>query len=254
MGIDHPDGTKKNILVDIDTTAQLNVNLAAQTLAAMVVDIISAERLDVNLAAQSLATLAVDIATQTLAAMKVNITAQTLSTLAVDIAAQTIAELAIKTTGTTKLAVDIATQTLTTLGINIKTQDLAQLVIKVAAQTVGIHDEPQWETLQGKDKDIAGSVATESAVEDSVVAYTVTAGKTLYITGISFKVGGGVYNWELRLTDGGTAIFYLGGSGGDSVEFVRPKAISAGVQVVIYGTHYAGAAKTMYATISGYEI
>ncbi len=182
-------------LADTDITAvsiaSIAVDIIAQTIAA----------LKINITAQDLAVLKTDIVAQTLAALKINITAQDLAALKMDITAQTLAALKMDITAQTlaALKIDIITQTLASLKINITAQDLASLVIQIgAAQTVSVNTFADWYSTQGAGKALAGS-RTNGGV---VITYTVTHGKTFYLTEWSCSgTASGVYELIVNSVD-----------------------------------------------------
>ncbi len=234
-----------SIAVDIiaQTIAALKINITAQDLASLKTDIV----------AQTLATLKMDITAQTLAALKMDITAQTLAALKVDITAQTLAA----------LKIDIITQTLAALKINITAQDLAQLVISISAQTVGVYLQPEWSAKVGVDKNFRTVGGNKAWGENASLDYVVTAGKTLYITGIAYgSVAAQAVNFDRFLYVKGfiynvTADAYLaeaGGVGGGNITFPKPLAIPGGETVRFMVYNYSDTTCTLAVTAWGYEV
>lgn len=207
----------------------------------------------VSIIAQAIADLAVDIVAQTIGNLAVDIAAQTLAALGVDITAQSVGN----------LAVDIAAQTLASLGINIKAQDLAELVIKISAQTIGLKIEAEWQTQQGNQKYFRASAANVASGTFTATNYTVTTGKTLYIT----HFGGGampvnaadfnkVFSVYLFLYNNTTAtqLVEMVKNIGGAATFPTPIKVPSG-EVFRYGLmSRSGFNIDQFVTAGGYEI
>ena len=171
----------------------------------------------------------------------------------VNIVAQTLAN----------LSVDIAAQTLEALGINITAQDLAELIIKINAQAVGIYIQPEWAGKEGIDKNFYGwddDLAYEAVI---YVAYTVPAGKQLYITALGLACyasvaanadanqmcRGFIYNQSTT-----TVLFAVGGNGGATIVLPKPIVIESGKTVWFVIANCANHTCDVFISASGYEV
>lgn len=204
-------------------------------------------QIPINITAQDLAELNVDIVAQTLGNLAVNIAAQTLATLGVNIKAQDLAS----------LAVDITTQTLAALKINITAQDLSELVINIAAQTVGVYLQPEWAAKTGVDKDLYGqNLNAASGTTFTLVDYTVTNGKKLYISHFGACVGAAEKSLLAWICSPNTITFLAitGGMVGVFASLNKPIVIAQNVHVYLRVTHNAGLATDIRGHIGGYEV
>ncbi len=159
------------------------------------------------------------------------------------------------------IAVDIAAQTLAEMSVNIIAQDLTELLINVVAQDVGIYLQPEWAALQGTDKTFTSASVNVAFLDATYVSYTVPAGKTLYITGLSFA--NRAYSQadadnnqlcECIIQDGATSVFYQGASGGGSISLSKPIVIAAGHTVTMYLYNAANHNTTCSLVVLGYEV
>ena len=108
----------------------------------------------------------------------VDIEAQTVDEIAVNIAAQTL--------GTIKA--DIIAQTVENLTVDLAAQTLEQLNINILQQGIGIYLQPTWAAKEGTDKDFEVVDTSLGYAGNIEVVYDVPAGKTLYMTDISFTI------------------------------------------------------------------
>ncbi len=174
-------------------------------------------------------------------------------TIPTSIIAQTIAQ----------LNVDIIAQTLAALDINITGQDLAELVINIAAQDVGIYLQPEWAALQGDDKNFSVGASNQTRGNGASASYTVTAGKTLYISGASFWIYANLaadsdknqmgLAWLYNNTD----LIYLatlGGNGGGGLSFPKPLVIPSEKEFKYFVLNRSNHNCDMYMSAWGYEI
>ena len=161
------------------------------------------------------------------------------------------------------VAIDIAAQTLSEMAVNITAQDLAQLVIKIAAQTVGVYLQPEWAALQGVDKNLAGLDASAIYGEALNVDYTVTAGKTLYITGVTcfiYALAAADYDHFLYVvlniinTTTTVVLGRLGGIGGCGIMYDKPLVILAGQVLRAQAINFSNITCVLGLTAWGYEI
>lgn len=185
--------------------------------------------------------------------VKADIIAQSIATLAIDIAAQTLAT----------LGVNIKAQDLAKLAINITAQDLAQLVISISAQTVGIYLQPEWAAKTGVDKNFFATGDNIAAGDGLLVSYTVTAGKTLYITqatcmGHAYAVANADLNQAVKLTIQkgalGPWLVSLGGWGGCGIALSKPMVFSAGENMRAYVYNQSNHAMNLQVAANGYEV
>jgi len=173
--------------------------------------------------------------------------------LAVNIVAQDLAQ----------IAVDIATQTLSNLSVNITAQDLAELVIKIAAQTVGIYLQPEWAATEGIDKNFYGEAANIASKSAGGGAYTVPAGKTLYLVGMTFFLYGAAAADRDLLQIGvgalinGTDNIWLatvGGNGGGNITFPKPIVLVGGKLLYYYCYNFSNHLANLGISTWGYEV
>ena len=159
------------------------------------------------------------------------------------------------------VAVDIVAQTLTTLGINITAQDLAELIIKINAQAVGIYLQPEWAAKTGIDKNFACENDNAAWAEVAYVSYSVPAGKTLFLSGLSFQtqvLTNTDYDHflyvQIAVTVAGTTIVTFAGLGGGSLTFPKPIVADATEEVILLVVNRANLSCKISATMWGYEI
>ena len=122
---------------------------------------------------------------------------------------------------------------------------------------------PEWAALEGTDWE-RGAGGDDKAFEDQVgVTYNVPAGRTLYITHVTFAcVANLAVSGDLNqmcycfLNDNTAATNHLriGGNGGGSVILSKPVVIPAGHQVGAYIVSYANHAVNMGVSAFGYEV
>jgi len=198
----------------------------------------------------------VDIQAQYLT-LDIDIVAQTVGDITVDIAAQSVGNIAVNiAAAAVTLNVAIASSAVT-LNVDIKAQTLTNLNIQINAQAVGVYLQPDWNVLQGTDKNETGSATVPDGDSAYVLDYTVTNGKTFYITqwGFSLNFNGAVVAHLYRLHVATyTRLALNGGSGGGSQSFTKPIAVVAGDHIKIGVTNFSAADATGYGSIGGYEI
>lgn len=146
------------------------------------------------------------------------------------------------------------------LDINIKSQTV-DITIDIEAQSVGIYLKADWSALQDEDKDFRATQANVADGASVYAEYTVTTGKTLYLTHIGVLVWG--YDAADReknqicaahISVAGTYKFEAGGNGGVVALFSKPIVGEAGQVVHMYGGNYSGHAANIVVTASGYEV
>jgi hypothetical protein len=183
--------------------------------------------------------------------LTVDIVAQTVGNIAIDIAAQTIGN----------ISVNIAASAVT-LNINIAAQ-AANVTIEINAQTVAVKLQPDWSSQQGQHKFFRVSGSNIATGVSAAANYTVTAGKTLFIT----HFGGSMYGTAAADRDKdqicymnimnnttATILAELGGHGGGGMVLPTPVKIPAG-EVFRYQTwNFSNHNCEVYLTAGGYEI
>lgn len=122
---------------------------------------------------------------------------------------------------------------------------------------------PAWAALVGNEKHLGGSQTNRAWSEYASFSYTVPAGKTLYVTEISWEISayieedadnnqfGSVWIWNHDTLNWD---WYQGSNGGDGVVFAIPKVYEAGVQITIYCYCLANHACSVAVNMSGFEV
>jgi hypothetical protein len=182
--------------------------------------------------------------------MPIDIQAQYMD-LAIDIVAQSIGY----------IQMDLAAQSIGNIAINIAGQ-IANVDISLQAQNIAIKSQGEWAPQEGQQKYWYGS-GTVAAPGVANVDYTVTEGKTLYITHLSFSCGA-TTQADRDLSQNGKAILYnyststwlvfLGGAGGGELNFTTPIKFTSGQVVRMIMQNVANHSMDMYANWGGYEI
>jgi hypothetical protein len=161
-----------------------------------------------------------------------------------------------------KAKIDIVAQTIGNLAVNIAGQ-IADLAINIAAQNVGIYLQPEWAAKVGVDKSFNWASLNLGEGLSASLPYTVTAGKTLYITQLSFYSHAvDVANADLNqmcmgyITDNDDAAnaWYQGGNGGGGVVFSKPMAFEGGHTVNFAVMNCSNHHTKSGVTASGYEV
>ena len=178
--------------------------------------------------------------------MPVDIQAQYL-TLDIDIVAQSVGN----------LTVDIAAASIGNIGIDIKAATIGNLTIDIEAQSVGMYLQPDWQVLQGTDKNLTGSATVTADSAAFVLDYTVTDGKTLYVCQWSANISYNVNVAALLYYRHGTTDYLLGAIGGPtgaSQSFSKPITVVAGDHIKVQVYNFDASNHTCYACVGGYEI
>jgi len=184
--------------------------------------------------------------------MPVDIQAQYI-TLDIDITAQSVGN----------ISIDIAAASVGNIGIDINAQSIGNITISIDAQNIGVQLQPDWQTLQGKQKYFRAFAVNQAYAEWATGNYEVPAGKTLYIT----HFGGSCYATAVADADkpqicrmqiwNSTDTEFLserGGNGGGSMVLVTPAKIIAGKNFRYQIQNLANHNCTFYITAGGYEI
>lgn len=160
------------------------------------------------------------------------------------------------------LKIDIVAQTIGNIAINIAGQ-INDVTINLTAQSIAIKSQGEWSAQQSQQKvvQVGGYLTSGGTVSQG---YTVTTGKTLYIT----DIGASLYACTLA-TDGdknqivriqlfdstvGQILFDSGGNGGLLGNLNSPFRVAAGhlIYIIIWNNSAHDANFTMY--WKGYEI
>ena len=142
------------------------------------------------------------------------------------------------------------------LDINIKSQEVT-INIDIDAQSVGVYLQPDWNVLQGTDKNITASKPLPDNTSVIILDYTVTAGKTFYVCQWGFSAFGNTGCWSALFyfhNEVSTDVALSGGMVGNSHSLSKPVAIAAGDRIVITNVQWSGEPLVGYAFIGGYEI
>jgi hypothetical protein len=206
-------------------------------------------------------TLKIDIVAQSVGNIGIDIKAQTIGNIAVNIAASAVTlNVAIQSSAVT-LNVNISSQT-GNININIAAQ-AGNVTIEVKAQTVAVKTQGEWSPQAGQQKYVTGSATIASFQGTSNVDYSVTSGKTLYITHLSFSCGASasanadlyqmgkllLYNYSTS-----TWLAVIGGNGGQSVSFPTPIKVLSTHVIRMIMQNYANHSLDMFCGWGGYEI
>jgi hypothetical protein len=199
--------------------------------------------LDIDIVAQSVGSIAIDIAAQSVGSLNVNLAA---SVVTMDVNIKSI-------TGGVTFNIGSVSGTVT-----VSVTGTAQ--IDIETQSVAIKNQAEWSAQAGEDKNFYEAYSEETT---GYISYTVTVGKTLYITQIGFAITGhdsadkdsnqmgwvAIYNATTETTK-----LEFGGNGGRIASLIRPIAIPAGQEVRFYW--YSGANHAVDGSISvgGYEV
>lgn len=127
----------------------------------------------------------------------------------------------------------------------------------------GLYPKPEWAAFEGRDKNFY-AVRNNAGINLSVsTAYTVPAGKTLFITSLSFMAAaaatadrdnnqmcmGWIYDFTLL-----TTLWSQGGNGGGSTPFNKPFVFTTGTRVIFQCTNHANHNCNLTIAANGYEI
>jgi len=278
MAHGRPDWTDWVQIAGSDITLDVSIQAAAVTVPMSIQS--QAVTLSVDISAQSVGNISVDIAAQTLAQLNMNIAA---SAVTIDVAIQSSAvTLNVQTAAGQHVDIDISAQSIGHINIDIAEQSVGNLNINIAAsavtitvsvtgtaqidietQSVGIYLQPDWQALQGTDKNFYFSGINYTWNDGGYVSYTVPAGKTLYLCGVSFAIMaaaaadydhflycmGSVINYTT-----GVFLAYSGFLAGGQLTFTKPLVFSAGQEVRISNYNYSNITCHLTCSGWGYEI
>ena len=256
MPQDHPDGTMPAIIVMADI--KVPVDMQGQTLT-----------LDINIKAAD-AKVGITInATDITGNIPIDIKAQTVGDIGIDIKAAT-AKVGITINAadvTGNIAVDIKAQTIGNINVNLAASTATVTVsvtgtaqIDIEAQSVGVYLQAEWSVLQGDAKSFvpSGAVATGEA---KYVEYTVPAGKTLYITLVTFSSRGSLAADRDKpqmviadIIDDAFTVFYEGSNGGGGLPLTTPLKCDAESDMYFRVTNWSNHDCNIAGIFRGYEI
>jgi len=189
--------------------------------------------LDIDIVAQSVGNLTIDIAAQSLGNLDINIAA---SAVTLNVAIQSSA---------VTLDVDITAQTIDNLKININAQD------------IGVYLQPEWSAKTGVDKNLTGVATISSGFLTTILEYTVTSGKTFYIStwGFNMLASAGIMAILTKVVDATeTVIFCSGGQTGNAHSLNKPITVPGGGKVRVKCEQFTGGDVMVRASVGGYEI
>ena len=138
----------------------------------------------------------------------------------------------------------------------------ATVSINIIAQNVGVYLQPEYAAKTGVDKNfVLNTIVLANA--DSYTSYTVTAGKTLYITQVAALGWAELYAlselqqhcavWLQNQTSGVLSI-QVGGNGGGWFSFGKPIKFTTGQIMRLYASNHANHSLNMTVQAWGYEI
>jgi hypothetical protein len=161
------------------------------------------------------------------------------------------------------IPMDIKAVSIGTISVDIAAQTVGNVTISVAAQVVGVYLQPEWAAKEGQDKNFQATATGKSWGGQAIATYTVPAGKTLYICGISGSIEAedsadydhihACYLWIYNVSTTTTKA-YIGGVCGAGMTFPKPIVIPAGEQIRFYIGSRSGVTCTLAVTAWGYEI
>ena len=115
-----------------------------------------------------------------------------------------------------------------------------------------IKDMPDWRVVQAEDIDAQGNALAPTGVWFVLLEYTVPLGKMLLIYDWSVAMGvAGDMAGQMVNATAALYISYGGGAQGFQTPFNKPKRITAGQKVQVYGIQNTGAQQTMYGHFGG---
>ena len=114
---------------------------------------------------------------------------------------------------------------------------------------------PEWAAVEGTDKNITAETgAIAPNVNTTVLTYTVTTGKTLYVQTSLASLNGLAGNVVAYLHDNSVRVCSWGGAQGPSAHFAKPQVFESGHVLTIVVAHYAATDGKLDATVIGYEV
>jgi hypothetical protein len=160
----------------------------------------------------------------------------------------------------TTIGVDLLAQSIGNLTVDLVAQTIGNLSINVAAQGVGVYLQAEWAAKEDIDKIILASSTNVNPRSGTGVSYTVPAGKTLYITHLTYSVvsysiadSDLLHTAYIQLSTGSTINAITSGPGG-VFNLPVPAKISSGNYVNITIDNYSNHQCNLTGLAVGYEI
>jgi len=189
--------------------------------------------------------------------IEVDIVAQTVGNILVDIKAQSVGNIAVNIAASAvTLNVAIASSAVT-LNVDIKAQTLTNLNIQINAQAVGVYLQPDWNVLQGTDKNLVGTADVDTDTWTKVLEYTVPTGKTFYACQWGFGIEQNcsiLAHLRYLHVSTETNLAMNGGYMGGAQSFTKPVTVVAGDKIRVYLYHVGATLQPGHAFVGGYEI
>lgn len=227
---DYPDYTDLVHIIGCDVT--FNIEITGATV-----------MMPVDIQAQYI-TLSIDIVAQTIGNIAIDIAAQTMGNIDINLAASDIT-----------LNINIESSSIT-LNVDITAQTIGNLTIDISAQTVGVYLQPDWQVLQGADKNLSGSAAIAAGSFLTVLDYTNTSGLTFYICQWGFCVQkdvGVIAYISFKHNSITTDLCCSGGRTGNSQSFSKPVAVITGDHIIVKMCHFSTSQELCFSSVGGYE-
>ncbi|GAH49069.1 unnamed protein product [marine sediment metagenome] len=126
-----------------------------------------------------------------------------------------------------------------------------------------IYSEASWAAKEANDKNFISWLANQATFGNTDIAYVVPAGKTLYITQISFMCHAFLaancdlnqFCWAfIQESIGGAFKYYQGGNGGGGQTFTKPLVFIAGQALLGRIQNATNHNATIAISIGGYEL
>lgn len=141
--------------------------------------------------------------------------------------------------------------------------DLLAEKIDILTQSVGVYLQPEWAAKEGTDKNLSVRSSTIASHTGIVVNYGVPAGKTLYITQITFYCWGSdaadkekdQMCWTYIYDNDGLAYrWFMGGNGGGGISLSKPMVFDTGNNINIGIINESGHNVDLGVLACGYEV
>jgi len=149
-----------------------------------------------------------------------------------------------------------------TLNVNI-TASAVTINMDIKAQSVAIKSQGEWSPQAGQQKYVTFAFTSLASGTESYSAYTVPAGKTLYVTHMGYTVFASAAtdrdyiqtSWaRIQNATAATDLAYIGGNGGNGLSFPTPLKVNAGSSIRIYVGNGATRNVHGWGSWGGYEI
>jgi len=205
--------------------------------------------LEIDVVAQSVGNITIDIAAQSIGNLDINIAASAV-TLDINIASQA-----------ANVDVNIAASAVT-LNISGSVSITGVAQVDIEAQSVAVKPQAEWSPQQAQQKYFVFYDSGIGSGSWSQSDYTVTTGKTLYITHISFYLLGygatydisGGAGLTLYNVSSGSYLAVIGGQSGNGVSFPTPLKVTSGQTIRVSIGNMTNQTLQGHACWAGYEI